>query len=167
MRLLPGWNVLRDGWETRNDGNTVFNVCRRNVLFCRCIIVLNMYRGMYREYVRIDIVYDNVESCVLAMHVMHKSYKRHCFGDWMFRNIRSGNMFVQLQSRVLLHVWDASRGPELELELWNLWSNGRRWKLRRRWLQPGEGGVGPHPSENIEIRDQLARYTDVYTVCCR
>ena len=105
MRLLPGWNVLRDGWDTRNDGNTVFNVCRRNVLFCRCIIVLNMYRGMYREYVRIDIVYDNVESCVLAMHVMHKSYKRHCFGDWMFRNIRSGNMFVQLQCRVLLRLF--------------------------------------------------------------
>jgi hypothetical protein len=96
MFPLSSWNVLRDGWETRNDSNTVFNVCRRNVLGCRCILVFNMYRGVYREYVRIDIMYDNVESCVLAMHVMHKSYKRHCFGDWMFRNIRPGNMFVQL-----------------------------------------------------------------------
>jgi hypothetical protein len=96
MRLLSGWNVLGDGWENRNDSNAMFGMCQW-ILFCRgCNQLRTMYRGVYREYVRINVVYGDDGSRVYCVHVMYEPFEWYCFVDWVFRNIRTRNMFVQL-----------------------------------------------------------------------
>jgi len=93
---MPGWNVFGNGWENRDNGNTVFGVCFWILFCCGCKQLWAVYRGVYREYLRINVVYDDDRSCVYRVHVMYKPFKWYRFRDWVFRNIRTGIMFVQL-----------------------------------------------------------------------
>jgi len=102
MYLLSGWNVFGNGRKIRNDGNAMYGMRQWRLFCCGCNHLWTVYHCVYRKYLRINVVYGEDRSRVYCVHVMYKPFKRYRFCHWVFRNIRSGIMFIQLQCRILL-----------------------------------------------------------------